>query len=203
MAVKSKLDSALGSRQQRFVDEYMIDLNATRAAIAAGYSKRTAAQAGWEVLRNPKVAEEIGHRQTVIAEELSVSAKRVIDELALIGFSNIADYHNIDEQGEIVLDIQALMDRRRAGAITQIEVLEYPNGKRKTKIKLADKRAALTDLGKHLGLFGDRSAVALEEAAITEEPSTRELALAALALLNEAAHKTAVDAPMIEGVAVE
>lgn len=180
----------LGARQQRFVDEYMVDLNATRAAVAAGYSKRTAAQAGWEVLRNPKVAAEIGRRQQELAVQKEVNAARIVEELAKLAFANLGDFYRVGADGTLELDVEALADPAKAAALAQIDITEKPNGTRVTKIRLADKRAALVDLGKHLGLFNDG---AMPNAAVTnprehhnEEPDVRRLALAAIALIRDA-----------------
>lgn len=177
----------LGTRQRRFVDEYMTDCNATRAAIAAGYSKRTASQAGWEVLRNPKVAAEIGQRQKRLAERHQVSAENVVSELSKLAFSNLADFYTTGADGRLQVDIAALADPAKAAALSQIEITEV-EGKQAIKFKLADKRAALGDLGRHLGLFTDRLAPIVPVAPI-ERPSLRQLALGALALLSAAEHE--------------
>lgn len=169
----------------------MVDLNATRAAIAAGYSKNTAAQAGWEVLRNPKVAAEIGRRQKELAAQKEVNAARVVDELAKLAFANLGDFYAVNEDGQLDVDLVALADPTKSAAITQIDITERPNGTRTTKIRLADKRAALVDLGRHLGLFD----VDAPPATTTPEPQdgdndVRRLALAALALIREASDES-------------
>lgn len=179
--------SNLRQRQQRFVDEYMVDLNATRAAIAAGYSKNTASQAGWEVLRNPKVAAEISRRQQALAERNEITAGRVIEELAKLAFSNLGDFYKVNEEGSLELDLEALADPKRAAAVAQIDITEKANGSRVTKIRLADKRAALVDLGRHLGLFESEAPQAVPvDAPSDNEVDTRHLALAVIALLREA-----------------
>lgn len=177
----------LGARQQRFINEYLTDLNATRAAIAAGYSKRTASQAGWEVLRNPKVAAEISRRQKLLSERHEVTIENVISELAKIGFSNIAEFYAVGEAGHVELDRAALRDTRKTAAISQIEIAETQDGQ-VVKIKLFDKRAALGDLGRHLGLSSDRLDVVVQAGEPRERPSVRDLALASLALLSQASH---------------
>lgn len=69
---------ALTAKQQRFVDEYLIDLNATQAAIRAGYSEKTAAQVGHENLRKPDIAASIAAKAANTAEKLDLSAERVL-----------------------------------------------------------------------------------------------------------------------------
>jgi phage terminase small subunit len=188
----------LGARQRRFVDEYLIDCNATRAAITAGYTKRTASQAGWEVLRNPKVAAEISRRQKLLAERHAVSADNVISELAKLGFSNLADFYSVDEKGRVVIDTAALADPVKAAALSQIEVVDAPDGSQSIKLKLVDKGKALGDLSKHLGLLTERHEVSLTTAAETPREDTRRLALAALALLSEVAYQPKDEPLLIE-----
>lgn len=71
---------ALTPKQQRFVDEYMIDLNATQAAIRAGYSERTAAETGYENLRKPQIADEIAKRQQKHAEKAEMTVEWVLQQ---------------------------------------------------------------------------------------------------------------------------
>ena len=178
MSSKSKL----GPRQQRFVDEYMVDLNATRAAIAAGYSKTSAAQAGWEVLRNPKVAVEVSRRQARLAERLSVSSENVISELAKIAFANVGDFYRINDEGQLSLDTDALADPTRTAALSQLDIIDRANGDRHIRLKLADKRAALADLDRHLNLAQQHKA-ALEAPSLESPEEVRHQALAVLHLL--------------------
>lgn len=71
---------ALTAKQQRFVDEYMIDLNATQAAIRAGYSKNTASETGYENLRKPQIADEIAKRQQKHAEKAEMTVEWVLQQ---------------------------------------------------------------------------------------------------------------------------
>lgn len=71
----------LTDRQQRFVDEYLIDLNATQAAIRAGYSKKTADVVGWQLLRKTLVSEAIAEKQQRLQVKTEVTAERVVREL--------------------------------------------------------------------------------------------------------------------------
>ena len=79
----------LTAKQQRFCDEYLIDLNATQAAIRAGYSKRTAAASAARLLRNVKVQEYISEKQKEIEKRTEVTQDMVIKELAKIAFLDI------------------------------------------------------------------------------------------------------------------
>lgn len=153
---------ALNPKQQRFVAEYLIDLNATQAAIRAGYSKRTAQQIGSRLLLNVVVSAAISEGQQVLAEQSGVTAERIVKELAKLGFSNMQDYVGT-QGGEAYVDLSAV-NRDQWAAVGEITVDHYTEGRgeearevKRTKFKLADKRAALVDLGKHLGMFVERS----------------------------------------------
>ncbi len=153
---------ALTPKQERFVAEYLIDLNATAAARRAGYSAKTAEQQGPRLLGNVAVAQAIGRRQAKIAEKLEVTQERVVAELAKLGFANMADYMRASPDGDPFLDFSALT-RDQAAALTEVTVDDFVDGRgedaravRRVKFKLADKRAALVDLGKHLGMFTDK-----------------------------------------------
>jgi phage terminase small subunit len=141
----------LTPKQARFVAEYVKDLNATQAAIRAGYSKATAYSIGHENLNKPEIAAALAAYQARIAEKLEVTAERIIGELAKLGFSNMRDYLSEDGKLEMPLD-----DRDKMAAVGEYIVETTPLGV-KTRFKLADKRAPLVDLGKHLGMFIERS----------------------------------------------
>lgn len=79
----------LTARQERFCEEYLIDLNATQAAIRAGYSARTANRTASEYLLKPGVKEKIQELQQQRAKRTEITMDRVLAELANIGFSPI------------------------------------------------------------------------------------------------------------------
>lgn len=72
---------ALTAKQQRFVEEYLIDLNATQAAIRAGYSEKTAYSIGQENLKKPEIAEEIEKRQEKIGEDNGITVEWLLGEM--------------------------------------------------------------------------------------------------------------------------
>ncbi|MEX5367413.1 terminase small subunit [Acinetobacter haemolyticus] len=152
---------ALRGKQQRFVDEYLVDRNATQAAIRAGYSAKTAYSIGEENLRKPEVKKAIEIGEAEIAERTKITQDMVMKELAKIGFSNMLDYITITDGGDPVTDFSALTPDQ-AAAISEITVEEYTEGRgddarnvKRTKFRLSDKRSALVDMGKHLGMFKD------------------------------------------------
>ena len=101
---------ALTDKQKRFCEEYLIDLNATQAAIRAGYSPKTAEQTASRLLRNVKVQEYIAKRQKELSRSTEITQERVIKELALIAFSNNADYAHVVEKKMQVEAGGALVD---------------------------------------------------------------------------------------------
>ncbi len=80
---------ALTAKQQRFVDEYLIDLNATQAAIRAGYSQKTARQIGNRMLTNVDIQSAIAKRMGDRSGRVEITQDMVLRELAKIGFSDI------------------------------------------------------------------------------------------------------------------
>jgi phage terminase small subunit len=73
--------ATLTAKQQRFVAEYLVDQNATQAAIRAGYSKKTAGQVGFENLKKPEIAEAIAKRQAKVAKKAEVTLESLLNEL--------------------------------------------------------------------------------------------------------------------------
>jgi phage terminase small subunit len=160
--VRAEKKPLLTAKQQQFVREFLIDLNASDAARRAGYSLRTAEQQGYQLLRKPAVAAAIAEAQAERAQRTEVTADQVLAELARIGFANMLDFVKIGASGHPVPDFSSL-DRDKAAALIEVTLDRYVDSQReaggevrRVKFKLADKRAALVDLGKHLGLFKDR-----------------------------------------------
>lgn len=152
----------LNPRQERFVQEYLVDLNATQAALRAGYSPNGTRQTAYNLLSNPDVEEAIAKAREKLANKHGVTIDRIVSELALLGFSNMQDYMKATPGGDPYLDFSSL-SREQAAALTEVTVEDYTEGRgedardvKRVKFKLADKRAALVDLGKHLGMFQER-----------------------------------------------
>lgn len=137
----------LTPKQRRFVDEYLIDLNATQAAIRAGYSPRTANRIGAENLSKLDIQKEIETRQKEREQRTEITQDRVLRELANIGFAKATDYAEI-EGPMVTIKPTAEMSPEQVSAIAGIE-----QGNFGIKLKLYDKLRALELLGKHLGLF--------------------------------------------------
>lgn len=143
----------LTAKQRVFVQEYLIDLCATRAAIRAGYSPKRADAIGHENLRKPEIKAAIQEAMEQREARTQVTADAVVIELAKIGFANMQDYLR---EGFTLHDIQDI-PRDQAAAIQEVTIDETVTDDgvtlRRVKFKLLDKRAALVELGKHLGIF--------------------------------------------------
>lgn len=137
-------------KQKRFVEEYLIDLNATQAAIRAGYSPATAKEIGCENLTKPNIAAAVSQAMAERSRRTGINQDRVLQELARIGFAKITD----------VVDPETAKIRPDASdddlaCIQSIKIKPNEFGTER-EVKLYDKKAALVDLGKHLGLFKDK-----------------------------------------------
>lgn len=162
----------LTPKQKRFVDEYLVDLNATAAARRAGYSDKTACEQGSRLLANVKVQAAIQERQKTLQGKLAITQERVLEELASIAFANGTDFVTITHAG--LLNVKATSDVPK-DKLPAIAGIKY--NQQGIEIKLHDKVRALELLGKHLGVFGTGGApAAAEENNIFEviEQSTRE-----------------------------
>jgi len=137
--------------QERFVQEYLVDLNATQAAIRAGYSRKAAQQHGSRVKRRPHVRERIEAAMAERAERTGIRQDRVIAELARLAFSDIRDVADWDGEGVRVKDSQG-MGPKQSACIAEIAETPTKEG-RKLRVKLHGKTRALEMLARHLGLF--------------------------------------------------
>ena len=144
----------LTDKQQKFVEEYLIDLNATQAAIRAGYSTDTASVIGCENLIKPNVKNAIDKALAARSKRTGVNQDRVIQELAKIAFLNPSDVINM--QNASVMD-NANKDDLSCIASVKIKRSSSENGDSvEREIKTYDKLKALDLLGRHLGMFNDK-----------------------------------------------
>lgn len=159
-------------KQQRFVEEYLIDLNATQAAIRAGYSPDTARAIGYENLTKPDIADAVAAAQAQRSARTEITQDRVLRELAKIGFADMRkllrwtgnqprmDVDAAEDSGEVEISVANFvglfdsdeLDDDTVGAIAEIS----QNKDGALKVKLHDKQAALVSIGRHLGMFKDR-----------------------------------------------
>lgn len=142
---------------KRFCEEYIKDLNGTQSAIRAGYSAKTANEQAARLLAKVSVQNYIAELKQSLSNKNEGLAQQVIDELKKIGFANIQDYINKDNE---IKDL-SIIGRDKAAAVESIKktATEFGGGAessgKKTSIqfKLYDKISALEKLGRHLGIF--------------------------------------------------
>lgn len=164
----------LTAKQQRFCDEYLIDLNATQAAIRAGYSKKTANEQGARLLANVSIQKYIETRKKDRKKRIEITQDRVVEELSYIAFAKASDYAKVIEKDamvEVEGNMIPVLDEdgnpvkyRTVEPILTDELTEeqkraiatIKRGRDGFEIKPYDKVRALELLGKHLGMFTDK-----------------------------------------------
>lgn len=141
-------------KQQRFIEEYLIDLNATQAAIRAGYSTHSASSIGRENLNKLEIKSAIEKALAERSKRTGINADRIVEELAKIAFLNPTDIININDAS-----IKEESKREDTAAINYIKIKSSvgENGEMiEREIKTYDKIKALELLGKHIGMFSDK-----------------------------------------------
>jgi phage terminase small subunit len=167
------MESQKSKREDIFAREYVIDFNATRAALAAGYSPTSASESGCELLRKSKVTLKINDLLSKRASKLGIKAERVVEEIARLANSNIEDFLSRDEKGGIIHPVTldfSRVSRDQLAAVQEIKVDEYGGGSGdgerrqvlRTTFKLAPKDKALDMLMRHLGAYNDKLAVRID-----------------------------------------
>lgn len=139
-------------KQKIFADEYLIDLNATRAYRVAYPSVKkdeTARANSSRMLTNANVAKYITERMEERQKRTEITQDRVLKELAVIAFAKATDYAEVKDGQVIIKDTEEL-NEQQARAIAGIK-----EGKFGVEVKLNDKEKALELLGRHLGMFKD------------------------------------------------
>ena len=157
-------------KQKRFCDEYLIDLNATQAAIRAGYKKQYANKFVYKILNNPNVKEYLEKRMKDREERTEITQDDVVREIAAIAFSNPSDFFKVidrpitaggipvrDEDGNIKTykDVEFINTDNLSEA-NKKAIAGIKQGSNGLEVKLNDKLKALELLGRHLGMFKDK-----------------------------------------------
>ena len=156
-AATPKAVRKLAPMQSVFVQEYLIDLNATQAAIRAGYSAKTAEQQGYQLLQKPSVQAAIAARQKEREQRTAVAADRVLLEAARLALFDPRKLFNDDGSPKGITEL----DDDTAAAVAGIEVVEQFEGSGKERVlvgylkkyRIADKNSALEKLFRHHGLY--------------------------------------------------
>lgn len=144
----------LTAKQNKFVEEYLIDLNATQAAIRAGYSPKNAGKIGHELLE--KTRNEIDRAIAERSRRTGINQDRVLRELAKIAFVNPGDVINLNQA-----TVKSDAKEEDLAAIASVKIKNIPteDGEiTEREIKLCDKLKALDLLGKHLGIYDKKDA---------------------------------------------
>ena len=148
----------MSPRQERFALEYLIDSNATQAAIRAGYSKRTAKVTGCRLLTNVNVAGAIAESKARIADRAELTAQRVLEEIRRLAFCDARQF--FDEAGN--LKPLTALTAADGSVLAGFEIInknaEAGDGVIDTvhKIKLWDKTRALEMAAKYFGLLTEK-----------------------------------------------
>lgn len=141
----------LTKKNEVFCDEYLIDLNATQAAIRAGYSVESAGSIGSELLKKPEIRARIDRAMAERSKRTGINADRVLLELGKIAFVNAIDVINMTDAAVLT---DASRDDTAAIASVKVKVIPGEDGVER-EVRLADKLKALELCGKHLGMFKD------------------------------------------------
>lgn len=163
---------ALNEKQKRFVAEYLVDLNATQAAIRADYSEKTARSIGQRLLTNVDIQAAIQEAIAKRSERTEITQDRVLKELASVAFANGTDFARVvvreepvdvvDEDG----DLKQVLRRRQTVEIIDTENVDpekraaiagIKEGKYGIEVSSYDKLRALELLGRHLGMFDPKN----------------------------------------------
>ena len=170
MAKTGRKAEKLTDLQKKFIKEYLIDLNITAAALRAGYSEKTAYSIGQETFNKPHIQAAIQKEMNKRARRTEITADKVLEEYAKLGFSDVTDYLQVvterilvghdKETGEPISDISqfvlmkdtANIPKSKLAAISEIK--QAKDGS--ISFKLHDKKGALDSIAKHLGMFAER-----------------------------------------------
>lgn len=169
----------LPERQARFIKEYLIDLNGTKAAIRAGYSAHTADEQASRLLAKDKITRVLKHQLSEHFKSLAMTAEEVIAELSKLGRANVEDYV-AHENGDIAPDLSKCT-RDQMAAIQEFTVDATGgtgDGQRKlilrTRVKLADKHRPLETLARYHNLLIEKVEITASDAVLEALAAGRE-----------------------------
>lgn len=153
----------LTEKQKRFCDEYLIDLNATQAAIRAGYNEKTAYSMGQRLLKNVEVQKKIQSLKNDRSERTEITQDMVLRELAAIAFANATDIVQVAEKAfvtdsgnEVMLPDVVITETSKLTPEQKKAIAGIKQGRNGIEVKMNDKTRALELLGKHLGMFTEK-----------------------------------------------
>lgn len=143
-------------RRKRFCELYDIYDNGAKAAFEAGFAtdQNSARFAARKLLRDPAIQDYLTELREDWYNRVGVTKERILSELALIGFSDVADFAHWN-QGGVDFKDASQVDENKRRAIKEMKY-QFSDGAGHVSIKLHDKIQALEKMGRHLGLFADR-----------------------------------------------
>ncbi len=162
---------SLNPKQKRFVEEYLIDLNATKAMIRAGYKEKWAAANVDKILKNTEIQAAITTAMAERSKRTEITQDMVVKELARIGFADMADFITIDESGMIQANPLNTLEEGKSRIIRKVRekrvIKSTPEGDQVLdatyEFELCDKVKSLELLGKHLGMFTEKREIDLKQ----------------------------------------
>ncbi len=190
----------LTPKQQRFVEEYLVDLNATQAAIRTGYSEKTACEQASRLLANVKVSAAVAEARKRLADKSGITLERVQQEYARLAFldirkafdadGNLKPIHELDDDTAAAVSGLEVEVRRVPGEADEEQEPQSHGGSLKRqhgttarlhKIKLADKRGALDSICKLFGWVVEKKEVTGKDGGpiVTQTKEQRDAAVAA------------------------
>ena len=147
------MPALVNTRHELFCQNLTKGMSDVAAYEAAGYARDLGNAC--HLAQKPHIRARVQELMERAGRRAEITATRVLQEMAKLAFYNPADYIKIDEDGSAIVDLSKL-DRDQAAAITEVISERGEDGKVKTRIKLADKKAALVELGRHFGLWIER-----------------------------------------------
>lgn len=196
---------ALTAKQEQFCREYLIDLNATQAALRAGYSEKTSYSIGQENLKKPEIQDFIQKLMDDRSKRTEITADMVLKEYAKLGFSSITDYLKVEET-EVVIDFVGEGKNKKpvTQKVQQVKIFEtdYVDPEKMQAVaeikqtrdgialKLHDKKGALDSIARHLGMFNDSLKVQAD-VSVETKPDLSKLSAKELADLEQIISKAA------------
>jgi len=155
---KNQMKKKLDNREKRFIQEYLIDLNVERAAVAAGYSRTMARTKAYSWVCNSKVKPHIylaiERAMKKREERTEITQDQVLKEIALLAFSKLPDFVKWGKKGVEIKDLNELTEEQ-AACVSEVQDLITKDNKN-IKFKLHSKEKALEMLCRHLGMFNDK-----------------------------------------------
>ena len=154
----------LNDRQEAFVDRYVVDGNATRAVIEAGFSSKYAAQTGYKLLRDPRIQRRIEEKRQKLRSNSEVTPERLVEQYSRLAFTNPTDLMTNDGDGnyrfkrpdELTDDEKTLIQ----DVSIQTKTTKSGDGKQEVvqsfTYKLATRKEALDSLARINGMFRDK-----------------------------------------------